>query len=108
MVVKEEVAVIEKNVCRYSFTSLQIAPLETVMSHTSFSNSYQKGISVLSPAMTCLCEPLRMCTETAFEVTWERKVGRCVPRVLSYCCDIPGAKDKYLLFDVKLEDVTLV
>lgn len=38
------------------------------------------------------CEPLRKCTEIGFEVRLERKVWRCVSRVVSDCFDTLRAR----------------
>lgn len=84
---------LENNISRYEPTSSETASLKTAISHTLSSSSRKERVCSLSRATLSHCEPPRKCTGLEFEVSFERKVWRCFPRAVSYCCDIPDVKE---------------
>lgn len=82
-----------RDVSQYVCTSSAVVALATGVLRKSLPVSRNERVSELSRAMLSLYEPLRKCRETGFEVTLEKGARRCFPRVLSYCCDVPQARD---------------
>lgn len=69
--IQGENAGVEKDVSQYGCTSSEIVPLETTTLPSHSSGSRKKQTSVLSRGMLSLCEPLRKCTKTGFEIAFE-------------------------------------
>lgn len=83
----------DTEVSQYGFTSSKVVPLDTVLSHKFSSNSREVRNGMLSWAVLSLCKTQGKCSETGFGVSLKGNVWRCFPRDVSYCCNIPEAKD---------------
>lgn len=79
-----------KDVSQYKPTTLKVVPLEKLISHTSSTSSQNDQITGLKKAVHSILAPLRNFSETGFRVFLkDRKVWRCSPEVVPYCCNIP-------------------
>lgn len=85
---------IEESVSVYGFTLSEVVPLESFIPHTSSMNGRRERMSLLRRAIRSLLEPLEKSFERGFDIFLKSgEARRCFPIVVSYCCDIPEAKD---------------
>lgn len=78
----------------YRLTSLEGVPVEKLVCSTVSTSSRKEVITVLKEVMRPIRTPLRNRSEKKSEVSLKAgKIWRCFPKLVSYRCDIPEAKD---------------